>query len=114
VRKSNFAMLCSLLIDVPRIDVPQVALIEAFGDLDAILAGAPDSDAVPKRARAAIAACDGEALRRDRRLVMLREDVPLPPLAFDPFAWDNVLAMADRFEFTTFRRRAEALMREEQ
>ena len=91
-----------------------VALIEAFGDLDAILAGAPDSDAVPKRARAAIAACDGEALRRDRRLVMLREDVPLPPLAFDPFAWDNVLAMADRFEFTTFRRRAEALMREEQ
>ena len=107
-------MLCSLLIDVPRIDVPQVALIEAFGDLDAILAGAPDSDAVPKRARAAIAACDGEALRRDRRLVTLREDVPLPPLAFDPFAWDNVLAMADRFEFATFRRRAEALMREEQ
>ena len=91
-----------------------VALIEAFGDLDAILAGASDSDAVPKRARAAIAACDGEALRRDRRLVTLREDVPLPPLAFDPFAWDNVLAMADRFEFTTFRRRAEALMREEQ
>ena len=45
---------------------------------------------------------------------MLREDVPLPPLAFDPFAWDNVLAMADRFEFTTFRRRAAALMREEQ
>jgi len=90
-----------------------VALIEAFGDLDAILAGAPDSDAVPKRARAAIAACDGEALRRDRRLVMLREDVPLPPLAFDPFAWDNVLAMADRFEFTTFRRRAEALMRDD-
>ena len=90
-----------------------VALIEAFGDLDAILAGAPDSDAVPKRARAAIAACDGEALRRDRRLVTLREDVPLPPLAFDPFAWDNVLAMADRFEFTTFRRRAEALMRDD-
>ena len=90
-----------------------VALIEAFGDLDAILAGAPDSDAVPKRARAAIAACDGEALRRDRRLVTLREDVPLPPLAFDPFAWDNVLDMADRFEFTTFRRRAEALMRDD-
>ena len=44
----------------------------------------------------------------------LREDVPLPPLAFDPFAWDNVLAMADRFGFATFRRRAEALMREEQ
>ena len=46
--------------------------------------------------------------------VELREDVPLPPLAFDPFAWDNVLAMADRFEFATFRRRAEALMREEE
>jgi DNA polymerase-1 len=91
-----------------------VALIDAFGDIDAVLAGAPDSDAVPKRARAAVAACDADALRRDRRLVTLREDVPLPPLTFEPFAWDNVLDMADRFEFTTFRRRAEALMRAEE
>ena len=46
---------------MPRIDVPQVALIEAFGDLDAILAGAPDSDAVPKRARAAASATWGRS-----------------------------------------------------
>ena len=38
----------------------------------------------------------------------------MPPLAFEPFAWDNVLDMADRFEFTTFRRRTEALMRAEE
>ena len=46
-----------------------VALLDAFGDLETVLARAATSDEIPKRARSAIAACDAAAVRVDRRLV---------------------------------------------
>lgn len=82
-----------------------VALLDAFGDLETILAEAPTSTAVPKRARDAIANCDPDAARVDRRLVGLDEDVSLPDLEYADFAWDDLVALADRFGFSSFRRR---------
>eukprot|EP00629_Pelagomonadales_sp_RCC1024_P000673 CAMPEP_0119261814 /NCGR_PEP_ID=MMETSP1329-20130426/1742_1 /TAXON_ID=114041 /ORGANISM="Genus nov. species nov., Strain RCC1024" /LENGTH=309 /DNA_ID=CAMNT_0007261399 /DNA_START=214 /DNA_END=1139 /DNA_ORIENTATION=- len=82
-----------------------VALLTAFGDLEAILANAATSDAVPKRARSAIAACDRDAVLLDRRLVGLNEDVALPELDFAPFSWESLLALADRFDLHAFRSR---------
>jgi DNA polymerase-1 len=59
------------------------ALIEAYGDLDAILAAAPDVS--PKRARAALLAYADNA-RLSRRLVTIQRDVPVE-MDLERFRW---------------------------
>ena len=85
------------------------ALLDAFSDLERILADAPGSDGlVPKRAADAIAKADHDAVRVDRRLVGLNEAVPLPDdLDFPPGGFDfrDLVAHADRFQFASFKKK---------